>query len=194
MSRIPLRKDEQIIARFRRYGLTLVWQWLIALVPLVCASVYMFALFRHGTWGIVVFVVLITLTCILILRIVLVSRGSILFLTSHRIVDSAKEGMFRKVITEVEMDDIEDIAVVQRGVMRNLCNYGTLEIHIRDSKTCIKVEYVHRPVGVQRLIREVRKRYSRSGIELSPMEIMTALKTLSRRDLLSIQKKLNELL
>lgn len=194
MSRIPLRKDEQIIARFRRYGLTLVGQWVIALIPLVCAGVYMFALFRQGTWGTVVFTTLIILTCILTLRIVLLSRGSVLMLTSHRIIDTAKEGIFRKVITEVEMDDIEDITVIQRGILKTLCNCGTVEIHIRDSKTRIRVDHMHRPVGVQRLIREVRRRYARSDVQLSSIEIISALKTMSRRDLLHIQKKLSELL
>jgi hypothetical protein len=72
-----------------------------------------------------------------------------------------------------------------------MLNYGTLEIRIRGSKIRIDVEYVKRPIGVQRLINELKKQYGIAGNtqpKYSVNEIHISLTELDSEDLLYLKK------
>ena len=90
------------------------------------------------------------------------SRGTVLVLTTERVIDIVKDGLFGKTISEVDLYNIEDVVVRQRGLWRMLCKYGTIEIRIKDSKVRIVVDHVSRPVGIQRLFNELRKQKIRT--------------------------------
>lgn len=192
MPRIPLRQDEQIVAEIRRFGFTYVWKWVLALIPLAIAGIYMFRLFHQGTRGIIGFYALITVGIVACISNYLRFQGNVLLITNYRLVDIAKDGIFGRTISEAELGDVEDIVVRQRGVWRMLCNYGTIEIRIRNAKIRIDVEFVHRPTGVQRLINELKKQYGKgAGTILSPTlfeEMHKQINQLSRDELVQLQK------
>ncbi len=191
MPRIPLRTDEQIVAEIRRFGFTYVWRWVGALIPFVVAGLYMFWLFRHGTWGTIGFVTLLIMGSAGCISNYVRFKGTVLILTNYRIVDVAKDGIFGRTISEAELGDVEEVVVRQRGVWRMMSNYGTIEIRIRESKVRIDVEYVKRPIGVQRLINELKKQYSDVGSskpQYSLNEIHKSITELDSEDLLYLKK------
>lgn len=192
MPRIPLRQDEQIVAEIRRFGLTYIWKWIMVLIPLAIAGIYMFRLFHQGTPGIIGFYILVAVSIVGCISTYLTVQGNVLLITNYRVVDIAKDGMLGRTISEAELGDIEDIVVRQRGLWRMLCNYGTVEIRIKNAKIRIDVEFVHRPTGVQRLINELKKQYGKgSDAILSPTlfeEVYKRINQLSQDELTQLQK------
>lgn len=191
MSRIPLRVDEQIVAEIRRFGFTYIWRWIGALIPFVAAGLYMFWLFKQGTWGTIGFLTLLGAGVGGCISNYVRFKGTVLILTNYRIVDIAKDGIVGRTISEAELGDIEDVVVRQRGLWRMMFNYGTVEIRVRDSKVRIDVEYVKRPIGVQRLVNELKKQYSdKEGgrPKYSLNEIHKSITELDTEDLIYLKK------
>lgn len=162
MVKIPLIQGEHIIAEIRQRTSSFVWQWIGSFFLLLTASVGMFWFFAQGTWGIIGFSVLCFGGVWGVVMVLIRSRGTVLVLTTERVIDIVKDGLFGKTISEVDLYNIEDVVVRQRGLWRMLCKYGTIEIRIKDSKVRIVVDYVSRPVGIQRLINELRKQKIRT--------------------------------
>ncbi len=181
MSQIPLRVDEQIVSEVRQRALTFMWQWIVSLTLLLGAAVGMFWLFRHGNFGIIGFVLLIFGGVWGLATTYMRTRGTVLLITTHRIVDIVKDGLFGKTISEAELGDIEDVVVRQRGISRTIFKYGTVEIRIRNSKIRIVVDRVSRPAGVQRLINELRKHsVGQSDGERQVLTLPLVLRAVSR--------------
>ncbi len=190
MPKIPLRKDEQIVAEIRRFGFTYLWRWVGALIPFAVAGIYMFWLMRQGTIGMIGFSALILIGVAGCISNYVRFRGTVLILTNYRIIDIAKDGITGRTISEAELGDIEDVVVRQRGLWRMMINYGTIEIRVRDSKIRIDVEYVRRPQGVQRLINELKKQVN-GGVShprFSVEDLHKGITELDTEDLLYIRK------
>lgn len=191
MSNIPLRHDEQIVAEIRRFGFTYIWRWIGALIPFAIAGLYMFWFFDQGTWGMIGFVTFLIIGAAGCISNYVRHKGTVLILTNYRIVDIAKDGIFGRTVSEAELTDVEDIVVRQRGIWRMMFNYGTVEIRLKESKVRIDVEYVRRPIGVQRLINELKKQQSiEGGVESEPTlhDIHKSITELNYDDLLYLKK------
>lgn len=191
MPKIPLRQDEQIVAEIRRFGITTIWKWIGALVPLVAAGTYLFWLMHQGTIGILIFCALLVIGITGCISNYVRFRGTVLLITNYRVVDISKDGILGRTISEAELGDIEDVVVRQRGIWRMMLNYGTLEIRIKGSKIRIDVEYVKRPIGVQRLINELKKQCVFEGNirpKYSVNEIHKSITELDSEDLLYLKK------
>ncbi len=157
MAKILLNHDEQIISEIGQRVTSFMWQWMSSLFLLLVAAVGLFWFFRHGTWGIIGFSVLCLAGVWGVATVIIRAKGTMLVITTERVIDIAKDGIFGKTVSEVDMRNIEDVAVRQRGLWRMILKYGTIEIRIKDSKVKIVVDHVSRPVGVQRLINELRR-------------------------------------
>ena len=151
----------------------------------------MFWFFDQGTWGMIGFVTFLIIGAAGCISNYVRHKGTVLILTNYRIVDIAKDGIFGRTVSEAELTDVEDIVVRQRGIWRMMFNYGTVEIRLKESKVRIDVEYVHRPIGVQRLINELKKQHNienGSESESTLHDIHKSITELNYDDLLYLKK------
>jgi hypothetical protein len=196
MATVPLRNDEQIIAEIRQRAASFFWQWMLVVMLLLGAALGMFWFFRQGGIGVTAFIILVTLGGWHLVATIIRMKGTVLIVTTHRLVDCVKDELFGKTISEVDLSQIEEVIVRQRGFWRTVWKYGTVEIRIRDSKVRLVVDNISRPLGVQRLINELRRHTQKPQGDAMPTtsfeHLLKTIHTLDHEKLKALQMMIEE--
>jgi len=159
MKHIKLKEQERIVDEIRQYGLTLILPVMVGLFFVFCAAFLMFYLLEQGSWGPVVFAMLLTIGLFVLLRTYILWRKNVFYITTHRIIDVEQQGFFHRTVSDVNYEKIEDVSGNMKGIMRTIFRFGMLTIHTSNEKVKIVLPAIKRPLQVQQYINEMRDRY-----------------------------------
>lgn len=79
----------------------------------------------------------------------------VLFITNKRIMSVEQRGLFNRVVSELELEMIQDITSVVYGPIRTIFDFGDLEIQTASENTKIRPKDIPHPVKVRRKIMEL---------------------------------------
>lgn len=82
--------------------------------------------------------------------------------TSTRIVDIDQNGLFHRVNSELEMEQVEDVTFKLKGILGNVFKYGTIEIQTAGTARNFFFEDVPNPAVVAAKIMEIAEYYKSS--------------------------------
>ncbi|MFA6424527.1 MAG: PH domain-containing protein [Candidatus Magasanikbacteria bacterium] len=146
--KINLRPDEEIVHVTKVFWFTYFWLYLFGFIFLGTASFFMFWLFSKGTWGYVLYGLVILIGLYIIFRTWYFKNKNISVITSQRVVDISCNGWFDEYISVVHFNNISDIYVRKQGVWSSIFNYGSVVVETIDDQSSLKLTNISSPQNI----------------------------------------------
>lgn len=154
MSKVTMRVDEEIVLSVRKHAICITIPLLFSFLLLTGSFFLLFPLFSLGTIGVVLFCALLFFSCAIGIRSWILWRSTQLLVTTQRVVDVDRQGMFRWVISDVAFDTIADISYEIAGPLQVLCRAGNVLVTGIGNGHAIVAHFVPRPAEVREMIME----------------------------------------
>ncbi len=106
----------------------LIQAWRIAAVAVLFFApiFFLYPLFGWPFYGLLIFWLLLSWSIIWGLKIFIKWRGTVLLVTSQRLILSKKKKLFDRLVSSLTFDQISDISLRQKGLWSSLGGYSTL--------------------------------------------------------------------
>jgi hypothetical protein len=164
MSNVTMRVDEELVLAVRKHPICVTVPLLFSFLLLVGAFFLLFPLFSLGTIGVVLFSALLVFSLVVGIRSWILWRSTQLLVTTQRVVDVDRRGMFRWVISDVTFDTIADISYEIAGPLQVLCRAGNVFVTGIGNGHAIVAHFLPRPAEVRETIMEqYSAAYQRAG-------------------------------
>lgn len=157
--KINLKDNEKIISLVRPYVLSYMWKYLVGLVFLFTSSFFMFRLFFYGWWGDVIYALGMLIGLYIIFRAWFFNHKNTLVLTSMRVVDLHRVGLFDEIMSSVSYLDIKDVVIRKKGIWQSLFNFGGLAISAKNEQLVLEVLNIYNPSQVQSVLSDLEQQY-----------------------------------
>lgn len=79
--------------------------------------------------------------------------------TNENIVDVGQSALFHRTISELTLNDIEDVTASQKGILQSLLQYGNVNIQTAGQLPNFVFEKVPEPYEISRRIMEIKSQY-----------------------------------
>jgi uncharacterized membrane protein YdbT with pleckstrin-like domain len=153
---IQLKEDEEVRALCRKHALTLAPGLCGALLLIVLPFFFLFPLFHVGVFGVIVFGVTVLIGLGVAYRCFALWDGDLLIVTNRRIVDVDQRGIFSRVVSEIQMDLIQDVSWAKNGIVDHLFGLGSVRMQTREASMCLTAERIPHPQSLHDLITNLR--------------------------------------
>ena len=84
-------------------------------------------------------------------------NGGSYIITNQRVIRSEQIGLFRRQISEAEIDRIQEISTAISGPIHTLLNFGTVHVRTASDSSTIDIENVASPYDIQQMIARIQK-------------------------------------
>jgi hypothetical protein len=139
--------NETVIPSLPKFVLLIVW----FLIPFF----FLFPLFRQGTFGVIVFFLLILSAVYFIGRAYTKWARTVLVVTDKRVVDVDQKGYFDKVVTETSFRQIDEVSYRVKGFWPTIFSFGVITIKLSGSAADIEFVNIKKPARVHNLINDL---------------------------------------
>jgi hypothetical protein len=102
--------------------------------------------------------------------------------TNKRILESELVKLFDRRLSTLELQDIEDITIQNKGLISNYFNYGNLEVQTAGTKREFYAERVANPEKIQKIIFDAKLKESKEAKDIEKGEIEQIATRLIRQD------------
>lgn len=166
-------RNEQTVLFLRRYWIDLAAVFLFAaamlLVPVALGAAFTYAgmdVFASGFWGPVTSLMLSAY--ILIVLVITMSQITDYFLdmwivTNERIINIEQFGLFRRKVSEMRLNQVQDISSEMHGFLETFLTYGDVTIQTAGEKLQFHFKNINNPdevkLTIARLVAECKKRH-----------------------------------
>ena len=89
----------------------------------------------------------------------LVNYLNVQIVTNEHVVDIDQLGLFHRKISELTLDNIEDVAASQKGIIQSFLHYGDITIQTAGELPNFTFEKVSDPYGIGRQIMDIKDKY-----------------------------------
>lgn len=151
-----LNPGEAILAEVRPYPFAYIGRWLVAAFFLLAPFFFLVLLFQLGRWGLIIFFLPLLVGVLLTVRLILVSTRTVLIVTNHRLLDIDQKGLFERVVSEANYDQVQDVSFSVKGMRQTLLGFGNVAIHLAGTHTNLEVHDTRNPEKVHELIQKAR--------------------------------------
>lgn len=152
---IQPKPGEHIQGVFRRQRVGLIGSLIVATLCITLPFFFLFSLTRSGTWGILVFAVLLASGLAIGLRALLLWDANALILTNQRLIYVEQTGLWHRRVQEMAMTSIHEISCESRGIWETLFRVGTLRIRASGAAQELMIEHLSRPERARSLIQSL---------------------------------------
>ena len=198
---LHLKPDEKIYVVLRRFWPVFWWQILSATLLIIAPFFFLFALFRIGNFGLIIFWLALLFGLVWFIRIYFVWYFNAFVLTSLRLIDIDQKGFWQRTVSEAGYDKIQDVTYQLKGVWQTFFKYGKVSIQTAGTTVLLELRSVRYPDEVQQLITVIQQKFlakrplstpaSSMANELRPKK---GLDDLTNEELKIIQTKIQKLL
>jgi len=173
-----LKENEQIIQIVRKHWITLAAPLLKAVVAAALPFFFITFLLASPLGGAI-------LAGWLALCLLYAAYESITWyldsfiITNLRIIDIDQRGLFRRSVSETEIDKIQDVTYSINGIIATIFGYGSCLVETAGSQNLISLDHIHRPHELQELLvqiqREYKEEHSENQQELTARQLLDLL-------------------
>lgn len=150
---VQLRYSESVIRVIQPFLPLYHSKAILFVVSLVIGDMFLlYPLWKIGFAGYVVWMGVLFLAIIILLRTFAVYRGSGAVLTSERLIDVDRPGMFMQAVHECALGHIQEVRYYKRGLFAMLTNTGTVVIQPSNDQGRIELPCVKNPEQLKELI------------------------------------------
>jgi hypothetical protein len=150
------KEGEQVEAIIRRHVATLVPPLCLSLLLIVIPFFLLFPLFAWNFFGIILFFASVIFGILVALRSLMLWDGDVLVLTSLRLIDVDRRGVFARSVSETHLGAIQDVSWSRHGMLESLFRSGSVSVQTAGTTPRIEVTRIPRPEAVFELINELR--------------------------------------
>jgi hypothetical protein len=90
-------------------------------------------------------------------------------ITNKRIINREQKGLFNRLVSELELHQIQDVAVEQKGFLSTFLNYGFLYIQTAAARERFIFKDIAQPVKISRLIQGLAENAKKEHQEHEPI-------------------------
>ena len=149
-------KPEQKISVVRRSLFNFFLWSLIPIFLVGLAFFFIFPLFNAGAWGIFIFCLALGFGLLWLVRNFYVWLKQSLTITSVRLIDYDQQGIFQKIVSEINLRDVNDIFFQTKGLIQTVTRTGNLYLKAENNRTKIEIKNIAQPQKIQRLILQLK--------------------------------------
>jgi uncharacterized membrane protein YdbT with pleckstrin-like domain len=87
-------------------------------------------------------------------------------ITNQHLVDIDQYGIFSRKISELTLEDIQDISATQHGFFQSIFHYGDVVVQTAGEKPNFTLEKVKEPYEISRQIMEIKGKYGEDTVKI----------------------------
>ncbi len=172
MGRIEsLAADETKIADIRRHPFGLFLIYIQVMVGLAVAAVFIFGFLPSLTSGtgsmgsqitglfLGIGSIVVVMALIMLLLVTRIYQSNQLIVSDVNVTQVLQTGLFSRKVSELSMNNIEDVTSVQKGILQTMFNYGTLIIETAGEQNNFTFHYCPNPNAYARAILDSRQMF-----------------------------------
>lgn len=153
---IQLKPEEEVLQIIHEAMPAALPRFIGFALLLAIPFLFLFPLFREGTWGVMVFLTLLLVLGTVAYRAFFQWSRTVLVITDKRVVDHDQAGFFSRVITQARYHQLDEVICQIKGVGPTLFRYGTVKLHVHGSAADIAFHRTPQPNKVTDLINDLR--------------------------------------
>ncbi|RJO62328.1 PH domain-containing protein [candidate division WS5 bacterium] len=170
------REDEEVIFIARRHWIVYVPSLLIGGFILIGAAVFCFNTQNIeflssnealGASSVLLASSLMFFTALFVYASWLIHYLNFQMVTNEHLVDVDQLGLFSREISELALEDIQDVSATQHGIVQSMFKYGNVTIQTAGEKSNFEFEKVGNPYVIAKKIMEIRGRYGQEDVQIS---------------------------
>jgi len=159
------KDDERVISIFHKHWISFVKPIAIFLPFFVVSIAILFYQGQLGTGFLIVGFIIFVGAVSYLLYNYLIWNWDVYILTDQRVIDIDQKSLFHKVVSEANLNNIQDTTFETKGVWQTMFNYGKVNILTASSGANIEFENVDKPEHVMSVIAEAKDNYVERMVE-----------------------------
>ena len=164
MTTVELKPEEQVLAVIRKSICRELPRFGFATLAILIPFFFFFPLMRLGGFGFALFILILGFAILYSSRMWVMWFYSVLIVTDERIIDSEQQGLFKREISEIDVEDIDDIECERSGALQRLCKLSNVYIRThKDHKFDIKVPDLSNAQKVESLLEAVQEIHTKES-------------------------------
>lgn len=155
------RPDEEIILSHHQHPWVLAKTFLYVIIDIVII-VLAFLIWQANQISIGILVVGLVFALIIISNRWFSYRNDLFILTTQRIIKIDQSSLFKRKVSETELDNVYNVNYEVNGMIRSLLNFGNIKIStVGDEVSVIDVRNIENPGFVQEKIMSYHNKYKK---------------------------------
>jgi len=146
-----LNEDEKLIALIRKHWITLTLPLAKAIVAIAVIAILAQKLFEFEYGKEIVFVWIIT-SILYAVHEIIIWYLDCYIITNKRIIDIDQKNIFRRIVAEVGIENIQEVVYLTNGPLETILGYGTVNVKTSSNGSMIGMEQIPNPVEVKDII------------------------------------------
>jgi membrane protein YdbS with pleckstrin-like domain len=167
---VVLRPGERVISEVRRHPIGMVSKYIATIVFILAAIIIAVLIIPQLSTRFnkveVATIVYGSLAVLIILSVMFLSVARSIYLKNRWIVTTTsitlvvQSGLFGKQVSQLPLDDLEDVTVIQKGLLQNMLNFGTLRAETAAERSKFLFPYCPDPNTYARQILVAREEFT----------------------------------
>jgi hypothetical protein len=162
--KINLHANEELIAILHHHPMTYAKQIAVTAILILGSFFFMFALFSQGEIGVALFCALIITGVIYGSREFYIWFANSCVVTSQRLVDIDQQGIFHKIVSDVDYAKIIDISYSVNGISQTIFNIGSIKV--QSSGATLLLKNIKEPGKVNQLLVDLIRKQTGKEMEV----------------------------
>lgn len=158
-SKINLGNDEEIIQVANTSFLAWIGSFVLVFILFFVSAYFFYYLLSLQVYGEIILGAVFLLIIFILLRVFILQAGNALVVTTKRVVDIDRPGLFTQNIYTLNYSEIKDVAIVSHGFMSFLFKTGDVIVESKQGEYSLDLTCVSHPQSVQTLILSERQEY-----------------------------------
>ncbi len=92
---------------------------------------------------------------------------SLQIVTDHRMVDVDQSGLFRRKVTEIQIENVEEVTSSAHGLLATIFNFGNVLVQTSSAQNEFQFENVARPEQVKKLILDIYEQHRKMAVKIT---------------------------
>ncbi|EKD47137.1 MAG: hypothetical protein ACD_66C00206G0002 [uncultured bacterium] len=156
-SSIELHTDEHVLAVVRSSFLREFGRFVFATLLLLVPFFFFFPLMKLGAFGLLLFVIVEGFAILYFGRLWISWYYTLLIITEERVIDTDQQGLFKREIIEIDIDDVSDSIIEKQRLLSRILGIAGLRIKTdKLHEFDIYFPAIRQANRVQELLREVQ--------------------------------------
>lgn len=162
------RKDEQVVLIARRHWIVYFPSFLVGGTLLVALTFFYFfmgevSILKSSATVMAIAVcsnsILMLFTVLFVYVSWLIHYLNFQMVTNEHVVDIDQLGLFSRNVSELSLDDIQDVSASQHGIWQSMLHYGDVTIQTAGEKPNFTFEKVSQPYVIAKQLMDVKDKY-----------------------------------
>lgn len=182
IKKINISDNEEVIDIIRKSWWHWGWSMMLTILLLLLPFFLIYPLFLQGTWGVVLFGVIVFSALVLLYRAYRMYYYTALIITNRRLIDMEQSGLLGHSSGVVLYGKIQDVNFKTKGLLKTIFNIGHIYIFFtNDNNSFIELQSIKNPALIVGRIINQRENYFELKGKTAGQEAIKLLARIKRR-------------